>query len=319
MLNRRILRVKAFKVLYGNVYSGSKSIVAAEKELLMSCEKCRDLYLFMLNLSRALRAAEGESLTSRKNKLVPTEEDLNPNTKFFDNRFTEILGNNVDFVKICEKKGLVWTEYDSFVRRLLKTVSGRDYFREYMDSEVRSLAEDCDLFVKIYENELEDNEDLQQILEDMSVYWIDDLGYVLGMIIRTLKSLKKGETFSVPPVFQGVGGVDEDVEDDRAYALKLIDYAMANYDTLFRQISESTKNWDSDRLVSTDIVLIVTGLSEAIAFPSIPVKVTINEYVEISKYYSTSNSRVFVNGLLDRLIQKGLEDGTIVKSGKGLL
>ena len=148
---------------------------------------------------------------------------------------------------------------------------------------------------------------------------MDDLGYVLNYIVKTLKAVKKDGVFTIPALFQSDMEKGDDIEDDRKYVIKLLDYAMANYDRLFRQITESTKNWDSDRLVSTDAALIVLGLSEAIAFPSIPVKVTINEYVEISKYYSTSNSRVFVNGLLDRLIQKGLEDGTIVKSGKGLL
>ncbi len=320
MLNRRILRVKAFKVLYGNVYSGAGSIVAAEKELLLSCEKCRDLYLFMLNLARALKAAEGESIAKRKNKFFPTEEDLNPNMKFFENAVPGILAANADFVKQCEKKKLLWNEHDAFVRHLLKAVYSREYFQKYMENGERSLADDCALFVKIYENELEDNEELEQIIDDMSIYWMDDLGYVLNYIVKTLKTVKKDGVFTIPALFQSdMEEKGADVEDDRKYVIKLLDYAMANYDRLFRQITESTKNWDSDRLVSTDAALIVLGLSEAIAFPSIPVKVTINEYVEISKYYSTANSRVFVNGLLDRQIQKGLEDGTIVKSGKGLL
>ena len=322
MLNRRILRVKAFKILYSYVSSGSTSIMSAEKDLLLSCEKCRDLYLLMLNLARALRNAEGDSIAARRNKFLPTEEDINPNMKFFGNLFVETLDNNMDFVKICEKKGLLWKEHDIFVRRLLKSVSSKEYFMKYMESPERSMADDCGVFIRIYENELEDNDELQQILEDVSLYWVDDLGYVLGYIIKTLKGLRKGETFSVPPLFQSdseSAKSSEGIEDDKAYVLKLLDYAMANYDSLFKMIASSTANWDSDRLVSTDAALIILGLSEAAVFPQIPVKVTINEYVEISKYYSTSNSRIFVNGLLDRLIQKGLEDGSIVKSGKGLL
>ena len=321
MLNRRILRVKAFKVLYGNIYSGADSIISAEKELILSCEKCKDLYLFMLNLARALWHAEGESIAARKKKFFPTEEDLNPNTKFFDNRVTEILGNNADFVRQCEKKKLLWTEHDSIVRRLLRTIYSREYFQEYLANPERSLADDCNVFISIYENELEDNAEIEQIIEDMSIYWMDDLGYVLGSIVKTLKAMKKGEPFIVPALFQSDADAEKDgqVDDDRAYVTRLLSYAMANYDRLFKMITESAKNWDSDRLVSTDAALIVLGLSEAILFPGIPIKVTINEYVEISKYYSTANSKVFVNGLLDTLIQKGIEDGTIVKSGKGLL
>lgn len=322
MLNRRILRVKAFKVLYSNISSGSDSIISAEKELLFSCEKCRDLYLFMLNLARALRDIEGEMIAARKNKLRPTEEDMNPNMKFFQNLFVEALDNNADFVKQCEKKGLIWKEHDAFVRKLYRNITSADYFKRYLESEERSMAEDCNLFIKIYENELEDNEELLTLLEDISVYWIDDLGYALGMIVKTIKSMKKGELFKMPPLFQSdmaKGDPDQEMDDDKAYVLKLTDYAIANYGKLFKMISDAAKNWDPDRLVTTDAALIVLGLSEAMLFPGIPVKVTINEYVEISKYYSTANSRLFVNGILDKLIQKGLQDGTIVKSGKGLL
>lgn len=321
MFNRRILRVKAFKILYSNISSGSDSILSAEKELISSCEQCRDLYLLMLNLPRALRDADGEMIEARMNKLRPTAEDMNPNRKFFGNLLVEMLDNSYQFTGLCDKKGLDWKEHDAFVRKLYRTVVSRDYFKEYMQSPDRSLAEDCSLFIKIYERELEDNEELAQILEDMSIYWTDDLGYVLNYAVRTLKGVKKGELITVPPLFQSEAAQAPaaGVEDDRAYVIRLLDYAMANYNKLFSKISESVKNWDSDRLVSTDAALIVLGLSEAVLFPEIPVKVTINEYVEISKYYSTANSRLFVNGLLDRLIQKGIQDGEIVKSGKGLI
>lgn len=320
MLNRRILRVKAFKILYSNISSNSTSVEAAEKDLMLSCEKCRDLYLMMLNLARALRAVDGEVIEARKAKIRPTDEDRKPNTKFFSNLFVEALSNNQDFVSKCEK-GLMWTEHDAFVRRLYRTIVSRDYFKAYMDSQQRSLAEDCNLFIKIYENELEDNAELMQILEDTSILWIDDLGYVLNCIVKTLKALKRGEPFVMPALFQSDAelGKGADVDDDRKYVRRLITYAISNYRKLFDEIAASTRNWDSERLVSTDAALIVLGLSEAINFPEIPVKVTINEYVEISKYYSTFNSRLFVNGLLDRLIQKGIEEGRIVKSGKGLL
>lgn len=314
MINRRLIRIKVFKVLYSMVASGSDSLVEAEKALKYSCDKTLHLYYFILNAAVALgNAAEARIQTGLK-KFNPTPEERNPNRKFADNQVSAWLRQNERFTKYCEDHGLVWTEDLALViRKILTALSGKDYFKEYMASETRSMAEDCDLFVRIFSDlELfEDNEELESFLEDMSLFWIDDLGYVLGVIVRNLETLKKRGEMPFPDVFLK--------DDDREFAYELLRAAVTGYHKYMDIVVANTSNWDPDRVVITDLTLIVQGVAEAVRFSNIPLKVTINEYVDISKFYSTANSRVFVNGLLDRILRKMVDTGEIVKTGRGLI
>ncbi len=311
MLSRRLIRVKVFKILFGRIIAGSDSLIGAENELIASCEKTLDLYCMMLQLPIALKKAAEERIEIGLKKFHPTPEEANPNRKFVENGFVGILENDVKFLKLCESKGLLWRDYDVFVRRLLATVVSRDYYKEYMANEQRSLKEDCALWRNIFEQELEDNEALEDILEEASLFWMDDLGYVLNTILKNMGMIAKKGFVMVPDVFQN--------EDDKAYAKKLLTQSLVKYDEYTRLIAEHVSNWDMERLVATDLALIVMGITEAVTFETIPLKVTINEFVDISKYYSTANSRIFVNGLLDKMLQKMYREGTIVKTGRGLV
>lgn len=312
MLNRRLIRIKVFKVLYSCISSGSNSFAEAEKNMHYSCEKTLHLYYFMLNAAVALKQAADAKIETGMRKFNPTEEERNPNLKFSENKVSEYLLGNPIFKKYCEENVLSWNgDLALFVKKLFASISEKDYFKEYMEKESRSMAEDCDLFIRIFEEEFEDNEALESFLEDMSIYWIDDLGYVLNTIIRNLELLRKSSKMPMPGIFMK--------EDDKEYAFNLLRFSLANYSKYMDIIRENIANWDPERVVTTDLVLIEEGIAEAVGFPNIPVKVTINEYVEISKYYSTHNSKIFVNGLLDRIIQKMIKSGEIVKSGRGLI
>ena len=312
MLNRRLIRIKVFKVLYSCISSGSNSFAEAEKNMHYSCEKTLHLYYFMLNAAVALKQVADAKIETGMRKFNPTEEERNPNLKFSENKVSEYLLGNPIFKKYCEENVLSWNgDLALFVKKLFASISEKDYFKEYMERESRSMAEDCDLFIRIFEEEFEDNEALESFLEDMSIYWIDDLGYVLNTIIRNLELLRKSSKMPMPGIFMK--------EDDKEYAFNLLRFSLANYSKYMDIIRENIANWDPERVVTTDLVLIEEGIAEAVGFPNIPVKVTINEYVEISKYYSTHNSKIFVNGLLDRIIQKMIKSGEIVKSGRGLI
>jgi N utilization substance protein B len=266
----------------------------------------------MLNAAVALKQAADAKIETGMRKFNPTEEERNPNLKFSENKVSEYLLGNPVFKKYCEENVLSWNgDLALFVKKLFASISEKDYFKEYMERESRSMAEDCDLFIRIFEEEFEDNEALESFLEDMSIYWIDDLGYVLNTIIRNLELLRKSSKMPMPGIFMK--------EDDKEYAFNLLRFSLANYSKYMDIIRENIANWDPERVVTTDLVLIEEGIAEAVGFPNIPVKVTINEYVEISKYYSTHNSKIFVNGLLDRIIQKMIKSGEIVKSGRGLI
>ncbi len=319
MLNRRILRIKAFKVLYSSVLSGEESLAHAETVLETSCEATRDLYVYMLGIVSPLTRIARDRMEAAMSKFNPTEEEKNPNTKFVDNQLAVLLDQDVDFQKVFSKKKFDWMQYDLFLKKVLSSVAEKEYFQEYMARQERSLAEDCGLFTRIYEEEFVDSEELEKILEDKSLYWNDDLAYSLTWCCKTLKSLAKGEGWSLIPLYQSEMLKGSDVESDKAFVRKLLQSSFAGYEKYAAMIAESVSGWEKERLFSTDVVLIAMGLAEAVNFPTIPVKVTLNEYVEISKFYGTPKSRSFVNGLLDRLIQKLVNEGQIVKEGKGLL
>ena len=319
MLNRRILRIKAFKVLYSNAIAENMSLAQAQSQLDVACEATRDLYIYMLGIVSPLTKIARDRIESAKGKFNPTEEDLNPNMKFADNALAKLLDADVDFQKVISKKKLSWDQYDIFLKKVMNSIASKEYFAEYMASPSASLKEDCRLFTRIFEEEFVDSEDLERILEDKSIYWNDDLAYALTWCCKTLKSFEKGEAWKMLPLYQSELLEGPDVESDLAFVRKLLQAAFAGYDRYFAMISESVSGWEKERLFSTDVALIVMGLAEAASFPTIPVKVTINEYVEISKFYGTQKSRSFVNGLLDRLVQSMVNEGKIVKEGKGLM
>ncbi len=310
MLSRRLIRIKVFKTLFAFVGSESDNVNAAQKTLLESCDKVRDLYYFMLNISGPLVRVAEEKIAAGLRKFHPTEAEANPNYKFVRNRFAALLSDDPEFGRICAKRGLGWGEYEPFVRHVYNSMITKDYYRDYMASEEDSFEADCRLFSCIFQDEFEDNEELESILEDLSLLWIDDLAFALNAVIAGIDETARKKRIVHPNTFLK--------EDDKEFALRLLSESIVRYDEYFKLLEEHLDNWKSDRLVSTDAALIVMGITEAVVFPTIPVKVTINEYVEIAKYYSTPNSRIFVNGILDRIIQEKIREGEIVKQGRGL-
>lgn len=305
MLNRRILRIKAFKVLYAYAENPDLSLKEALGGLEASCEATRDLYLYMLEVIPALTREAARRTEAARTKFNPTEEERHPNLKFVRNGIAALLDGDPDFRKLLEKKKLSWEQNDAFVHALYETLKTRDYYRAYMQEGESSLAADAALWKRVFEEEFEDNESLWTILEDLSIYWADDLPYVLGCVIRTLEELGRTGRWNQPPLYQS---------DAQVFIRSLVSAAYGRYAEYHDLIAGSVSKWDQDRLYTTDIVLIAMGLAEAETFPDIPLKVTINEYVEISKYYSTPKSRSFVNGLLDRLIKDRMAEGIINKT-----
>ena len=308
MLNRRILRIKVFKVLYSYAENPTMSLKEAEAELEISCQAVRDLYLYMLSLIAPLTAEASARIEAARGKFNPTEEERHPNLKFVQNRIAPILEADPDFKKLIAKKKFSWDQNDVFLRKLYESIREKEYFRDYLASGESSLKEDAALFVRIFEEELVDSPELETILEEMSMYWIDDLAYALTWCCRTLESLGEGKRWDLPPLYQSEiaaksGAV---VESDKEFASRLLRGAFAGYDRYYQMIADAVPKWDKDRLFVIDAVLVITGLAEVEHFPEIPGKISVNEYVEISKFYSTPKSRSFVNGLLDNLIKNKL-------------
>ena len=304
MLNRRILRIKAFKAIYSFTENQSVPLRELEAQLEHSLESTRDLYLFLLCSIAPVTAESRSRLEAAMGKFNPTEEELHPNFKFSDNLIAPLFSEDPDFQKIVQKKKLGWDQYDVLLRHLYDSIRSKDYFKEYLASGKNSLKEDAALWVKIFENEYEDNEELEGILEDLSIWWNDDLAYALTWCCRTMESLARGRRWNLPPLFMSDMDTSGEKDSDKAFVVKLLRTAYNGYERYIAQIAEVTPKWDRSRICSTDLALIVCGLAEAEAFSGISPKVTINEFVEISKYYSTPESRAFVNGILDKLINK---------------
>ena len=236
MLNRRILRIKAFKVLYSNAIADNMSLAQAQSLLDVACEATRDLYIYMLGIVSPLTKIARDRIESAKGKFNPTEEDLNPNMKFADNALAKLLDADVDFQKVISKKKLSWDQYDIFLKKVMNSIASKEYFAEYMASPSASLKEDCRLFTRIFEEEFVDSEDLEKILEDKSLYWIDALPYALTWCCKTLKSFENGEAWKMLPLYQSELLEGPDVESDLAFVRKLLQAAFAGYDRYFAMI-----------------------------------------------------------------------------------
>lgn len=317
MLNRRILRVKAYKVLYSCAENQALSLKDALSELNAGLEAARDLYIYLLGIIPALTAEAARRIEAAKEKFNPTEEELNPSMKFVSNAFARILNEDPDYQRLIEKKHFSWEQNDSLVSSLWEAVRTRQYFKDYMASEDSSIKADAALWKAVFSNELEDSDALQSILEDNSLFWTaDDLGYVLGFSLKAFDRMAKTGTWNLPPLYQSeiLQAEGKKADSDSDFVRTLLTVAFGRREEYAKLISGNVSKWDLERLCTSDIILVSMGIAEAVAFPEIPLKVSINEYVEIAKYYSTPRSSGFVNGLLDRITRDMQQRGEIVKN-----
>ena len=307
MINRVLIRLKIIQVVYAYYKNSGKSLKAAEDEVFFSLSKAYDLYKFLLLLIVALTRYASDRIAFNMRKVRPTEEDLNPNLKFVNNRLAAQLEANDDLIKFSEKSKLDWINYSDFLRRLLDNIIESDIYKEYMASETSSYAEDKELWRKLYKTFIFDNADLDALLEDISLYWNDDKAIVDTFVLKTIKRFKEenGEGQELLPEYKD----DEDIE----YAHKLFRASIQNAEEYRSLMSDNSKNWDMKRLAFMDVIIMQTALAEVLSFPQIPVNVTLNEYVEIAKYYSTPKSGPFINGLLDSIIKNLKKDNRINK------
>lgn len=312
MLSRRLLRIKAVKALYAHFKSESESLSVSEKNLKNSIDKTYDLYHQMLWLVvEVARYAEKRQELAR-NKKLPTYEDLNPNTKLIDNAVIAQIADSESLISYLERKSLGWVQYPQLIKGLYEDMVGSDYYKAYMESGEGSYSEDRRFVEEFYLNTVEDNETLEAVVEEQSIMWADDVDFALIMVNRTLGMCRKNqEDIPLLPQFKN--------EDDRDFITELFRKSLVNYKEYLSYIEQFTRNWDVDRIAYMDNIIMVTAIAELVNFPSIPVKVTLDEYIEIAKYYSTQSSSLFVNGVLDKVIAELKEDGKVTKTGRGLL
>lgn len=312
MISRRQLRVKAFHIMYAYFNSEEKELKKVEKELEFSIKKLYDLYYYLFMLIIDIRLYADNQIELKRNKRIPTNEDLNPNTRFIDNKFIAQISDNIMFKRFFIENKLSWVQHPELIKKLYNLTIESDFYKEYMLNKECSYKDDKWLVSKIFNNLILPLEDLDEILEDQSIYWNDDLEFVISMIIKTIKKFEENdpEDKALLPLYKN--------EDDRDFVIKLFRKGVANFSKNKELIDEHTKNWEVDRIAFLDILLLDLAITEITEFPSIPVKVTFNEYIEISKFYSTQKSSVFINGVLDKILKVLKDNKQVVKKGRGL-
>ncbi len=311
MISRRLLRIKVLKEVFSYLNANQCTPEVTEKALSNSVFKTYELYHHLMQLAEELRDYAQQQLELGKQKKLATAKELNPNTKFVDNEFVKVVEANTALKKFCEKQKLNWRASDSTVRNLYQAMVESDLYQEYMASPTRSFTDDKNFIIKYYEQQLEDSEPLLSALEEQSILWIDDIEFTLSQVIKTFKSFKQGQIPETPlqPLFKD--------KDDEVFASQLLGRAITCSDEYRELIDKHTKNWDVERIAFMDIVIMVTAIAELVEFPDIPIKVSLNEYIEIAKYYSTPNSSTFINGVLDKIVDELQRKKLLQKNGKG--
>ncbi len=308
MINRVLIRLKIVQIVYAYYQNGGKNLDTAEKELFFSLSKAYDLYNYLLLLMVEVTKQANKRLNAAKNKLVPTKEELFPNTKFVENRFIAQLEVNKQLLEFSNNQKKTWENEADFVKTLCDKILESDIYKEYMASETSSYEEDRELWRKLYKNIIFNNIELDQVLEDQSLYWNDDKEIVDTFVLKTIKRFdeKNGAKQELLPEFKD--------EEDQDFARRLFRRTILNADYYRHLISENTKNWDVDRVAFMDVVIMQIALAEILSFPNIPVSVSLNEYVEIAKLYSTPKSGGFINGTLDGIVNSLKKENKLTKN-----
>lgn len=308
MINRVLIRLKIIQIVYAYYQNGSKNIDSAEKELFFSLSKAYDLYNYLLMLMIALTNYAARRIESAKSKLAPTAEEMYPNLKFVENKFIAQLDINAQLLDFISTQKKTWDNEQDFIKELYEKIISSDIYREYMASENSSYDEDRELWRKIYKHFIFNNDSLDQVLEDQSLYWNDDKEIVDTFVLKTIKRFDESQGASQPllPEFKD--------EEDREFARRLFRRSVMNADYYRHLIGENTKNWDLDRVAFMDVVIMQCALAEILSFPNIPISVSLNEYVEIAKLYSTHKSGGFINGTLDGIVKQLKKEGKLTKN-----
>jgi len=313
MISRRIIRIKVLQILYAFFTSPETSINNTEKELFFSLQKTYDLYHYLMALILEIDKFAQDRIDLGLKKHRPTSADLDPNTRFVKNQLIHQLKTNISLNKYIETAKLSWVNDDEIIRKIYLSLNDQDFYKEYMASPEGNYSGDRKLVEDIFKYLILDNEDIESMLEEQSIYWNDDLDFVVSMILKTFKKFKdtSDEHQALLPMYKD--------DEDREFARDLYRKVILNHADNIILIKQHTVNWDIERIAFIDNLILELALSEFLYFPSIPTKVTMNEYIELSKYYSTEKSRNFINGILDKALKDLKKENKILKAGRGLI
>ena len=314
MLNRRHIRVKVMQTLYAFKGGESDDFSKDQKFLLFSIDNMYNLYLLLFSLLIEVQKRAEDDLKKKQKKHLATKEDKDPNRKFVNNEILKLLADNFQLKNQLEINNITnWALDGEYVDVIFKAITASDLYKNYMETRISDFKEDKDFIVDVFKDIIAPNEKLYDYLEDKNLTWLDDLPTVNTTILKLLRKAKPSSTdaFFTPKLYKDL--------EDKQYAIELFKKTLLNRTAINKEIELKTLNWDSERIANVDYVLLQMAICELKNFPSIPVKVTMNEYLEIAKEYSTPKSSIFINGILDKLVKEYEEAGTLKKIGRGLM
>ena len=318
MLNRRFLRVKVLQQIYAYHQAEESDVSAAERRLLDSVDNLYGLFIRQLTFWVEVKCFAERRIEENMHKNFPTAEDLNPNRKFVNNRVLNMLEQNTDLIHLAEKYKINWADdRDDFIRGFYNRLREYPEYQEYMDSGKDSFAMDKKLILDIIDNYMAEDELLFDYYSDKNLIYNSDYQLGLFLLWKFINELdeKFNASSKIPPAFKTE---NEESNDDKRFLICLFRETLKHADQYQELVKANISNWDYDRVALMDKIIIFMALTEFCQFRDIPVKVTINEYIELSKYYSTPDSRRFVNGILDKLSEQLKAEGKLVKTGRGL-
>ena len=313
MLNRRHLRIKILQILYGFYQDEDLDTTKAKKALDHSIDKMYQLYLLLISMIAEMQGLAIDKIEAGRKKQLPTEEDLHPNTKFVRNAPLRILANSKQLKNRLSETGVGWGKHRELLRNLHRSLNEDEEYLTYMSSDERSFRHDRESLLRMFRKHLINEIPFQEMLEEESIFWVDDLDLASSMVIKTIKNInEEDEEVDIMPVWRND-------DDDKDFMDSLFTQTLAQGVLNEELIKEGAQNWELERIALIDRILMKMALAEAKTFESIPLKVTLNEYIELSKYYSTEKSHGFINGILDQLFTSLHESGDIKKTGRGLI
>lgn len=312
MLNRRHIRIKVLQAFYAFFQSNNEDVLKGEKELFHSIEKIYDLYVFILMLFPSLKRQALIQIEEAKRSEYLRQDIHILKTGFIDNQLVDLIEQSKVLQKISKDRKINWegdVEND-LTKKIFKEVYQTDNYKNLLQSESNSFNDDKDALVQLYKKEICNLEKLHHFFDEKSIYWQDDLDHVSSMILKTLKSITENQELEILPLWK---------EDEYEFTQNLFRKAVLQKEENDAVLQTYSKNWEKERLATMDSLLMNLAMTEALEFSSIPIKVTLNEYIEISKFYSTPKSNSFINGILDRIFEDYKKDGKLVKRGRGLI
>ena len=311
MINRRHIRVKVMQSVYAMQQSHNDDMIREEKFLKHSILKMFDLYVLNIQLLVEVQKLASKKIALSKKKILATKEDLQPNTKFIDNKLITILAESISLESYLEVNTLTnWEQDIEYVRIILDELQKSELYKKYADTVENSFKIDKAFVIDFFKEIIAPNEKLAEYYEDKMISWLDDIPFVNTWVTRSL-SKQKNTSFNLGVLYKD--------DDDEQFVSNLFRKTVLKEKSYEQDIADKTPNWETDRIADIDMILIKMAMTEFINFSSIPTRVTINEYIEISKDYSTTKSSYFINGVLDKISKEFTKEKRIVKIGRGLL